>query len=384
MNNILNVGDKCTGCTSCMNACPKGAIGMTEDKAGFFYPVVDDTLCIDCGKCIMVCPVSEESLDCTDTRVRAFYGSSLDTALVSKSSSGGAFSLMAEYVLEKNGLVIGAAFDYDTMNLVYKGTDSCELDELRRSKYVASMPRTIFKQVKEELNKNRLVLFCGLPCHVHGLKSFLVKEYSNLIACDFICGGTASPRFFKEHLAYLEKKHKSRVSKVNFRAKINGWKEHSIKIGFENGKEYRSAAFYDSFFKGYFEKPYQRDSCYQCKYRMKHRSDIIIADYWGGLSKGRGNDTGVSMIITNSQKGDEFLHNVLQKGNHNFVDMPLSDSDYVFKTEEERYTKAFKTKKIFLDLYDKYGFEKAARKTYFRGVLKAKIRNKISKKLHKK
>lgn len=376
MNNILSVADKCTGCTSCMNSCPKDAIKMVPDIAGFCYPTIDMNLCIDCGKCVAVCPVKEPN-DNADTRVRAFYGSALDAELVKKSSSGGAFTIMAEYVLSQNGLVCGAALDYDTLDLIYKSTDSCELDELRRSKYIASQPQEIFKEVKAELNKDRLVLFCGLPCHIDGLKSFLRKDYSNLITCDFICGGTASPQFFKEHLSTLEKKYKAKVTDVNFRAKLYGWKEHSIKIKFANGKEYGSSAFYDSFFKGYFEKPFQRDSCYQCQYRLSHKSDVIIADYWGGLKNGRGNNEGVSMVITNSQKGDEFFAKVLLQENHNLKEMPLEDSDYVIKTEEERYTKAFKTKKEFLDMYKKLGFEKAARNTYFKGITTAKLKRKI-------
>ncbi len=383
MNNILSVSDKCTGCTSCMNSCPKDAIKMVPDIAGFCYPAIDMNLCIDCGNCVAVCPLKEPNNN-EDARVRAFYGSSLDAELVKKSSSGGAFTIMAEYVLSQNGLVCGAALNYGTLDLVYKSTDSCELDELRRSKYIASQPQDIFKEVKAELNRDRLVLFCGLPCHIDGLKKFLKKDYSNLITCDFICGGTASPQFFKEHLSTLEKKYKAKVSYVNFRAKLYGWKEHSIKIKFANGKEYDSSAFYDSFFKGYFEKPFQRDSCYQCQYRLSHKSDVIIADYWGGLKNGRSNNEGVSMVITNSQKGDEFFAKVLIQENHNLEEMPLEDSNYVIKTEEERYTKAFKTKKEFLDMYRKFGFEKAAKRTYFKGIFTAKVKRKISSLINKR
>lgn len=382
MKNILHIGDKCTGCTACMNICPKAAIRMVEDQAGFTYPNIDEGLCIDCGKCVSVCPAAAAQ-SAEKTRVNAYYGAMTDAQVVKSSSSGGAFTLMAQYVLAGNGLVCGAALNYETMDLVYSSTDDCDLDTLRRSKYIASQPREIFKEIKKQVDTGRTVLFCGLPCHVHGLKKFLAKDYENLITCDFICGGTASPKFFKEHLHTLERKYRGKVTNVNFRAKLNGWQEHSIKIDFDNGKKYGNVAFYDSFFKGYFEKPYQRKSCYQCQYRLGHQSDIIIADYWDGLRKGRGNDKGVSMVITNSEKGNDFFSKVLAQGGHSFVQMPLEDSDYVFKTEEERYSKALITRAAFMEMYEKYGFEKAARKTYFRGVFQAKLKRKIYKILNR-
>lgn len=43
--------NKCTGCTACLNICPKKAISMVEGQDGFKYPVIDQEKCIDCGLC---------------------------------------------------------------------------------------------------------------------------------------------------------------------------------------------------------------------------------------------------------------------------------------------------------------------------------------------
>ena len=383
MNNILKVKEKCTGCTACVNSCSFNGISMQRDKLGFYYPSIDEKSCVNCGKCLKVCPVAEDK-ERSDSRINAYYGAVLDKNVVASSSSGGAFTLMADYVIKNGGLVLGAIIDYDELEVVYSSTDENDLDELRRSKYVSSFPKEIFKSVKTQLNEGRLVLFCGLPCHVDGLMSYLEKDYDNLICVDFICGGVASPKFFREHLSFLEEKYKAKVKKVNFRAKLCGWKEHSIKIDFSNGKAYSSLARFDSFFQGYFEKVYQRDSCYKCQYRLAHCSDIIIADYWGGLKKGRANDTGVSMVITNSRKGDEFFEKALEGRDKEFTKMPLKDSDYVFKSETERYEKGNLRKKEFINLYDKFGFRKTTKKTYHLGLWKKKLRQKISKILSKR
>ncbi|MBQ2173589.1 MAG: polysaccharide pyruvyl transferase family protein, partial [Alphaproteobacteria bacterium] len=49
--------EKCCGCTACSQVCPKNCINMQEDAEGFVYPVVDEKICIECGKCKAVCPV---------------------------------------------------------------------------------------------------------------------------------------------------------------------------------------------------------------------------------------------------------------------------------------------------------------------------------------
>ena len=48
--------NECCGCTACYAVCPQKAIKMEEDKEGFLYPNVDDSLCVKCFLCMKVCP----------------------------------------------------------------------------------------------------------------------------------------------------------------------------------------------------------------------------------------------------------------------------------------------------------------------------------------
>jgi coenzyme F420-reducing hydrogenase beta subunit len=221
-----------------------------------------------------------------------------------------------------------------------------------------------------------------LPCHIAGLKSFLSGEYERLITCDFICGGVASPLFFREHLKYLEKKNSSFVVDINFRAKLLGWREHSLLIEFENGHKYKMSGEADSFFSGYFKKVYQRDSCYACRYRLNHMSDVIIADYWGGAGS-TDNNAGMSMVIGNSKKGNDFFREVLMEESHAFEEMPADNTSYAFKTETERYMAAYPQKSKFYDTYNQYGFETAARKTYLSNYKKLYLKWIIKRLLRK-
>jgi len=49
--------EKCTGCESCVSACPVEAIAMKADKA-----VVSDE-CIDCGACVDECPTEAITME---------------------------------------------------------------------------------------------------------------------------------------------------------------------------------------------------------------------------------------------------------------------------------------------------------------------------------
>jgi ferredoxin len=48
---------ECCGCSACSAICPQKAINMTDDLEGFEYPVIDADLCIQCMRCIKVCPL---------------------------------------------------------------------------------------------------------------------------------------------------------------------------------------------------------------------------------------------------------------------------------------------------------------------------------------
>ena len=50
--------EKCTGCESCIDACPSEAIKMEEEKA-----VIDADTCVDCGVCVDECPVEAISME---------------------------------------------------------------------------------------------------------------------------------------------------------------------------------------------------------------------------------------------------------------------------------------------------------------------------------
>lgn len=86
-------------------------------------------------------------------------------------------------------------FEKNVINLNEK-----DLEKLIGSKYMQSRIGNSFSQVKKFLQMDKKVLFVGSTCQIAGLKSFLKRDYENLICVDFICLGTPSPKVWKDYL----------------------------------------------------------------------------------------------------------------------------------------------------------------------------------------
>ena len=71
----------CTGCGSCVETCPFGAISMRKREAELDLSQIDPLLCTGCGNCVVVCPVKAISrpLD-SDAQMLAEIEAALATA----------------------------------------------------------------------------------------------------------------------------------------------------------------------------------------------------------------------------------------------------------------------------------------------------------------
>ena len=163
---MIKISDKteCCGCNACSQICPLGCIDMQEDSEGFLYPKVNLDVCIDCKLCEKTCPILKQNENRKPITVYAAKNTNEDVRI--QSSSGGAFSVLAEYVINHQGVVFGAKFD-DKWDVVHDYTETLEgIKSFRGSKYVQSFIGEMFVKVKEFLEQNRLVLFSGTPCQV--------------------------------------------------------------------------------------------------------------------------------------------------------------------------------------------------------------------------
>lgn len=308
---MINITDKskCCGCNACVQKCPKQCISMHEDEEGFLYPKVNMGTCIDCGLCEKVCPVINQMAP--KNPLSAFATQHEDKTVRLQSSSGGFFSLIATSVLNQGGVVFGARWNQN-MQLIHTYTETTEgLAPFRRSKYIQSDIGNTFKQVEQFLKTGRLVLFTGVACQIAGLKNFLRKPYDNLLTVDVICHGVPSRRVFHDHLKHLAGKRT--IIDFNFRDKTTGWKGYSIAYTLDNGTQGHHRAELDEFMRGFLNHYMLRPSCHHCPAKSgKCGSDITLGDLWGcdKLSGINDDDTGLSLVIVNTQKGLNVLEHL--------------------------------------------------------------------------
>lgn len=225
--------------------------------------------------------------------------------VINKSSSGGIFYELAIDVLHENGSVFGAVFNRDgTVSL--KGIDTVnDLDELLGSKYVQARPNSVYYEVKQKLNSNKRVLFCGTPCQCNALFEFLGRRHpTNLLIVDFVCHGIPSEGVWRKYLSYINADVEN--CEISFRDKRNGWGNYGISVRLEDGKEYFNHHGRDKYLNLFISDLILRPSCYSCKAKGENRSsDITLGDFWG--EDAEGNPNGNSLIVERSQYGRSSL-----------------------------------------------------------------------------
>lgn len=306
---MITIDDKknCSGCSACANICPVRAINMQPDNEGFLYPSIDVTKCIKCNLCERICPYKSEWEPCEDKK-EGYVGYNLNLEERETSSSGGIFVLLAKYILEKGGVVFGAAYD-DDYGVIHKRICSKnDLVKLKGSKYSQSKISYIFTSVKEDLEAGKDVLFVGTTCQIAGLRKYLGEEYSKLYLVDFICLGVPSPKVWQDYINSFF--HNEKILHVNFKGKERGWHAFSLNIT-TNNQQFSEDGKKNYFFSGYFKGLYLRPSCSKCQFKdHKNRvSDITLSDSWGceHFAPELDDNRGLSNIIIHTDKGENLF-----------------------------------------------------------------------------
>ncbi|MBR6981967.1 MAG: Coenzyme F420 hydrogenase/dehydrogenase, beta subunit C-terminal domain [Ruminococcus sp.] len=318
-NHYLCNPENCTGCGSCANACPQASITMQENSEGFLYPVTNFEQCIQCGKCGKACHVISD----VEKREGTFYMCwNNDRKILEQSSSGGTFSALAMTVINRNGVVYGAYQDQENNCVYHTSVRSAEkLNKLRLSKYSQSDMKTVCREICELLKNDTPVLFCGTACQVAGLLSYLSLSSAQtklglLYTVDVLCHGVASQKTVNAFLKSKERLARKKIKRYYFRVKDRsvGWKSGGgtrMRLIYDDDTVFVAPMGADTFFLGFNNNLFLRESCYRCKYCGTNRiSDFTIADYWGvpeeTLPEGQ-TQFGVSVMTVNTDKAASYL-----------------------------------------------------------------------------
>lgn len=340
---MIHITDKknCCGCSACVQRCPKQCIRLEEDTEGFLYPQVDEETCIKCGLCEKVCPILNQADKLSVLEVLAVKNPNDEERM--NSSSGGVFLPLAREVINQGGVVFGAVYD-ESWEVHHVYAEKIEdVYPMMGSKYLQSKIGNSFKDAERFLKQGREVLFVGSPCQIAGLRTYLRnKQYSNLLAVDFLCHGVPSPGVWRRYLAETyggyDAKEQSRlqatagknsvllsslnatspIGDIKFRDKReSGWKKFRFVVRQKSASKadqntvLSSDIHYDNpFMRGFLSDIYLRPSCYACKCKNGvNHSDMTIADFWGinQIAPEFDDDKGVGLVLLNTKKGEEYF-----------------------------------------------------------------------------
>ena len=313
--------NRCCGCMACADVCPCKAIHVREDENGFVYPEISADLCVECGRCLSVCPFRNEL---PHESLRETYAAQAKNADLSESSSGALFPCIASEFIKEGSAVYGCAMIFEEGKIRIRhmrAENESELKLLKGSKYVQSDTRGIYQKVKNDLYANRKVFFSGTPCQVAGLYGYLGKDDPNLFTADIVCHGVPSQKFFQTYIAFEENNRKISLKKLVFRDKSKGWKLHGRMEGVD-GEENEKTIFFEpedsSYYQLFLNRYTYRESCYNCPYASKHRpGNITLADFWNidlvhpEMLTQNGGDldeyAGISALVINNEKGRQLI-----------------------------------------------------------------------------
>ena len=367
----IEIKDKelCSGCTACKNACPKDAIEMVRDEEGFLYPRVNKEKCINCGLCKKTCPILNKEKN-KQFKQKGYIFQYKDDTIRKQSTSGGAFTAIADYIIENNGVVFGVGFDEKFKVKHQKAITKQELEKFRNSKYVQSNPDKTFKEVEKLLKENKFVCYSGTACQIEGLLSYLGKNYDNLITVDVICRAVPSPLLWEKYFEFRSKG--KNIKKAYFREKYYGYKYSNLTMYDEKGNVYHNGIDSDPYLRAFFSNIACRPSCYSCHFKEQlHKADITIWDCFDidKFDESFDDDKGTTRVLLNSDKAIKLFDIIKEKHNTKEIDVDKLVSNFYQMFNSVKYNK--KRDEFFKDLNTKeinYVINK-----YFPNTLKCKI-----------
>lgn len=350
---MITVADKkhCAGCTACAEICLKNCIQMKPDEEGFLYPHVEENQCIKCSACDTVCPIQNPVIE-KEKPQKAYLVQHRDETVRLDSSAGGAFTAIATVILQKGGVVFGAAYD-ENFYVRHSYVETVDdLKKFRNSKYVQSELGDSFRVVRDFLQKGRWVCFSGTPCQIEGLSKFLRKPYEKLILVDVVCHGIPSPLVWNKYLEY-QKQSFPKPDNIRFRDKFYGYKYSTMSIIQDGKNVYHAGSQLDPMLRSFFTDTCDRPSCYECLFKKRYRvSDFTIWDCFSvyDFDKKLDDDKGTTRVLCHTQKAWNLMSEVMEIADckevpadklvtgvkEMFESVPMSPKRAVFMSDAER------------------------------------------------
>lgn len=316
MKNIRKVSKAllCSACGACSAACPRHAISFRDSSIGRKYAFVSD-VCSNCGLCQKVCP----SIDALELHKR--YEDNIVGNVISvkvgksqldnyyhNAQSGGAAATIFQYLFDQKLIeaAVVTRMDYGETPDV-KGVVITSISEINNCQKSCYTPVSLLEALRET-KQYKSVAVVGLPCHIEGatllmetLKPFRNITYRIGLICDrTLCSGICPAM---KALSGINKDIKIDWRRKDFN-KDNcyyPYKTAPVVVYSQDG----DTKVMDNQCRFALKDMFTPPRCRVCADKLNVHADIVLGDPWG-MSDIDWN-SGESLIITRTQKGDELI-----------------------------------------------------------------------------
>lgn len=308
-NSIYGTTD-CYGCGLCSVVCPKKIIDIKLNESGFYEPTITNIdVCTNCGSCLSVCSIKDNSLSADNGVVASYAAWSNDSEVRRKCSSGGVGYEIGRYLIKEGYKACAVRYNAEENRAEhYVAANEEEFAASMGSKYIQSYTVDGFKAV----NRKEKNLIIGTPCQIDSFRRYIkrFKVEDNFVLVDFFCHGVPSKLGWDKYLAEIEKTT-GKTKNASWRNKETGWHDSwAVRIEGEKGISNIRYSQGCTFFYLFLSDSCLGKACYDnCKYKYNHSAaDIRLGDLWG--KKYLADEKGTSGAVAFTLKGNEILKKV--------------------------------------------------------------------------
>lgn len=311
--NINRIAKDCSGCGICKISCQKKCIDFKFDvKTGIFHPTADDETCINCGKCIKVCPVvnnkiREANPPFMNNYHQAFASYSQDKDIRRKAASGGFITSFLCYMLEK-GYADGALVSKreGIIGRSYIANNKEQIIDAKTSIYA---PVDYSKGINELLDTSlSKIIVVGLPCHIQAVtnlrKMNKAVDAKVLMTISIVCGKTPTTNAYR----YIANKNNIDYNSItNVKNRGDGWPGF-MKITHKDG-EYKVSYKSNMSMGMVLSSPFMcNPGCLSCVDGVGITSDMSVCDAWNEKYTQQNSD-GWNFVLAKTDLAIQYLQN---------------------------------------------------------------------------
>lgn len=319
---------ECTSCQMCAAVCPKDAITISLNDTGFYRPIINSDLCVDCGLCVSICYKYNDVAVSTIEELKNYQmlsAAAKEPQVLKKTTSGGVGYLLAKTLYGQGYNCYGVVYDVQTHRAYHKlATTADDIEKFCGSKYIQSYTIDALKSIIRHSTGSKNVVF-GTPCQIYSLSLYLNKRgrRNDFILIDIYCHGCPSMLIWDKYVMEFQKQSfQETMTSVSFRSKVKGWGNFHVEFAYDKNGSVFSGKNNDEFYKLFFSDMMLNDSCANCRLRSTLQySDIRLGDFWGHCyDTNRTGVSGVTIMTDSGQYAFDQIKNKISWTKHDFSD----------------------------------------------------------------